>query len=422
MPLRYSSEAVPLEVDGESYCFVPHNLIVARVSTLAARILRKARQVEVSEDELVAVGDRATTDGVSSALEELHGIGALESSEAPPHRLEPPVGHPLPVNIALHLTGRCTQKCIYCYGDGGAYGGAPADMAPDTARRAVDLLLNNLLETDQPKGSILFFGGEPLLNMPVLQYVVEYANHRARTEDKQISFAVTTNGTLLSDQTQSVLKALSVRVQVSLDGPAAVQDRQRPMRNGHGSFACVSRNLSGRAQDFTARMTTLTPHIWEPVMRTVAMGFRGVHIEPASGELGGPLRSPEAQRMLIADWERLCRALSDSAGQPLMVLRRESSRLAVKGIRHYGCGAGRNYIAVNTDGALYLCHRFVGQDEFRVGSVTEGFGLPPLAWEQGNILQPTLWKCDLTRVLIRHSLLHYIRNQKHGQESKPKGG
>lgn len=37
-----------------------------------------------------------------------------------------------------------------------------------------------------------------------------------------------------------------------------------------------------------------------------------------------------------------------------------------------GCGSGCEYLAVHPSGDLYPCHQFVGQEEFRMGSVLEG--------------------------------------------------
>lgn len=37
-----------------------------------------------------------------------------------------------------------------------------------------------------------------------------------------------------------------------------------------------------------------------------------------------------------------------------------------------GCGAGFEYLAVSPAGDLYPCHQFVGQDEFKVGTVWDG--------------------------------------------------
>jgi uncharacterized protein len=37
-----------------------------------------------------------------------------------------------------------------------------------------------------------------------------------------------------------------------------------------------------------------------------------------------------------------------------------------------GCGAGAEYIAVTPEGDIYPCHQFVGNEEFKMGSVLTG--------------------------------------------------
>ena len=39
--------------------------------------------------------------------------------------------------------------------------------------------------------------------------------------------------------------------------------------------------------------------------------------------------------------------------------------------RRHACGAGLGMVAVSTVGDLYLCHRFVGQDDYKLGSIFE---------------------------------------------------
>jgi uncharacterized protein len=40
--------------------------------------------------------------------------------------------------------------------------------------------------------------------------------------------------------------------------------------------------------------------------------------------------------------------------------------------RPYPCGAGAGYVAASADGALYACHRFVGEDVAAMGTVADG--------------------------------------------------
>ena len=40
--------------------------------------------------------------------------------------------------------------------------------------------------------------------------------------------------------------------------------------------------------------------------------------------------------------------------------------------RLVGCGSGTEYLAVTPEGDLYPCHQFVGQEQFKMGTVFEG--------------------------------------------------
>jgi uncharacterized protein len=85
----------------------------------------------------------------------------------------------------------------------------------DTARAAIDMLF---AESGERRGvHITFFGGETLMNFPLLERVVEYANLQAAALGRSIDFSLTTNATLL---TPAIIQFLSAnrRVTVSMDG------------------------------------------------------------------------------------------------------------------------------------------------------------------------------------------------------------
>ena len=90
----------------------------------------------------------------------------------------------------------------------------PADddlrLAPASCDAIFDLLdlhavndvpgrLDQISRALRPDGLYLacFFGGETLMNFPLVKKVIEYARDRARAAGKYIDFSLTTNGTLL---------------------------------------------------------------------------------------------------------------------------------------------------------------------------------------------------------------------------------
>ena len=68
-------------------------------------------------------------------------------------------------------------------------------MTEETARESVDFMLKES-GTNQV-AHLTFFGGETLLNFPVLKRTVAYAQERAAALGKDVDFSLTTNATLL---------------------------------------------------------------------------------------------------------------------------------------------------------------------------------------------------------------------------------
>ena len=73
--------------------------------------------------------------------------------------------------------------------------------------------------------------------------IVRYIRARQRETGQPISLSITSNGTLLTEPILDFLAQEEVDLCVSIDGPAAVHDRNRVYRDGTGTFADVVRNL-----------------------------------------------------------------------------------------------------------------------------------------------------------------------------------
>lgn len=143
--------------------------------------------------------------------------------------------------LILEVTQNCNLRCRYCVYSGRHAGmRAHNDLAMpwDVARKAIDFFLKNPSE-QSPNQYISFYGGEPTLNMGLVRHCVEYA----RSRDHNITFGLTTNGTLLNEQVTRFLVAHDFNLFVSLDGPSAIHDQARRFAGGGGTFDVISRNL-----------------------------------------------------------------------------------------------------------------------------------------------------------------------------------
>ena len=114
-------------------------------------------------------------------------------------------------------------------------------MPLNVACEAIQVYTELLLEHGQRLLQIRYFGGEPLLNWPVLRESLRYAAKLARQHGLDLVVYPNTNGLLL---TPAIVQDLlpyreSVRVIVSLDGIGDAHDAARHFRNGKGSFTGV---------------------------------------------------------------------------------------------------------------------------------------------------------------------------------------
>ena len=340
--------------------------------------------------------DRPDPDPANSAvrvaIDQLREIGVLLPGPRPTNRQRQRLARRSGIrHLELMVTHGCNMRCRYCYGSDERegwqdarhlYGSSEAGMSRDTARRGVDFLF-------EASGgfrdlSVVFFGGEPLLEFDLIRSVVAYVREREQASGKRVALSLSTNGLSLTPAVVEFLVAQNIGCQVSIDGPEAMHDRNRRLADGRGSYAHVMRGvrrlIERRPGRVPARVTVTGDDVDLPAIaeHLFGIGFGSVHVEPvvaASGPLA--LRVAGLQR-----FERQTEELAET-----LVRRVRSGRVydfanLVRHVRnvhrvdqrlaHY-CGAARTYLALGQDGAFYPCHRFVGMPEYRMGDLDRGF-------------------------------------------------
>lgn len=145
---------------------------------------------------------------------------------------------PGPSVHTLVVTKRCNFKCVYCHASVMGESAEGVDMTPETAAAAVDLAF----ESPNPRLTFEFQGGEPLLNWPVVKLIVSYAKLKNKHRSKELNFGLISNFSLLDDAKLDWLCEQGVSLCTSLDGPAALHDKNRAFLGG-SSHALVTERL-----------------------------------------------------------------------------------------------------------------------------------------------------------------------------------
>jgi uncharacterized protein len=238
---------------------------------------------------------------------------------------------------------------------------------------------------DNRVAHLTFFGGETLMNLPVLKSTIAYARQRAAETGKEVDFSLTTNATLLRPDVIEFLADNRVGVTVSIDGPKEVQDQFRVFSNGMGSYDLVLPKIRELLQRHKARpigarvtLTTDTVDIRKIYRHlTEDIGFQQVGFAPVTTS---PNRnyamSEQGFDNMLAQFQSLAQdflacALENKPHGFSNV--RDTLEEIHKGVsKPYPCGAGLGLMGVATDGDVSLCHRFAGSDAHKFGDVRNG--------------------------------------------------
>lgn len=134
--------------------------------------------------------------------------------------------------LSLELTEQCTSRCAYCAQNPDRPTRLGRDLDWLTARNAVDQFMQRASRVNRP--IISFWGGEPLLQFPLLERLLRYA--ASTFPGISFGYTFTSNLMLMTPRMAKVLREHRVNLLVSLDGPAAVHDRHRRAPSGTGTF------------------------------------------------------------------------------------------------------------------------------------------------------------------------------------------
>jgi len=163
--------------------------------------------------------------------------------------------------VTFEVTERCNLNCEYCvYGKFYTAGkdrlkGRNLDFA--VAKTALDYVLSlmnsPLNRAHDREFDIGFYGGEPLLNFPLIQRIVKYVDH-LDPQHNHFTFSMTSNGLLLSKHIRFLVER-DFRLLISLDGDRH-NNSYRVLPNGESSFDLVVGNVDAvrsRYPDYFSR-------------------------------------------------------------------------------------------------------------------------------------------------------------------------
>ncbi len=356
---------------------------------LSSKILNKLESAPLDREAMIAAlsSQGHAPAEIATCLEELYRVRAIRNGKK---LIDPP--QPLPDHfplqtMVLNVTNQCNLSCQYCYEFGedkvATPEGKPKFMDWETAKASVDYLFKE--STGRRKIHITFFGGETLMNFPLLKRVVDYSRGMAGEKEVDIDFSLTTNATLLTPAIIEYLSENHVGVTVSIDGPQEMNDKFRIFANGRGSYDIIAPKIkellaSHRTRPIAARVTMTSQAM--DVLKT----YRHLKNDLGFHEVGFAPVTTSPNRLYSINEQGL-----DSVLGQFGVLAQEYLEHALRGEQHgfsnvsdtlaelhqgvnksHPCGAGLGLVGVGPSGDIAPCHRFVDSDTHKLGHVSTG--------------------------------------------------
>jgi uncharacterized protein len=368
------------EAGGSDFLYLVPAGAIFELDQPSAALLNRLSAGEISHGQLVSEFDE-------ELVEEMYNSQAIVTRDYVPEPVQdPPADFPLQT-LVMNLTNQCNLSCTYCYEFGEDKVATPEGkekfMDFETAKTSVKMLL------DQSAGRqavhITFFGGETLMNFPLLKNVVAYANEQAAAQGRTIDFSLTTNATLLTPAIINFLSDNGIGVTVSMDGPPELHDKLRVFANGRGSYDIIAPRVKALIQGHRTRPITARVTLTNGVTDVVRI-FRHLKQDLGFHEVGFAPVTTSPDRLYAIGEKGM-----DGVLEQFHVLAKEWLEYALRGEMHgfsnvsdtiaelyqgvnksHPCGAALGLVGVGPSGDIAPCHRFVDSDTHALGNVNTG--------------------------------------------------
>lgn len=287
-------------------------------------------------------------------------LAALHLLQPAAADLRPEWPPPTVLTAWLHLTAACNLRCSYCY--------APrsrAHMDEATGRAAIHALVASARRHGMSALKLKYAGGEPTLRFELVQRLHDIAARAAAADHLSLREVLLSNGILLTPPRLAFLREAGIRLMISLDGLGAEHDAQRPFADGRGSSARVRDGIeralaAGVAPHLSITITSATVDAVGDVVDFALE--RGLTFNLNFYRLpddGGPDLRAESAR-LIASLRAVLHRIEarPNARVPLLSL---LDRADFSVPHRHACGVGSNYVVVDPQGRIALCHMLLGR-------------------------------------------------------------
>jgi uncharacterized protein len=265
----------------------------------------------------------------------------------------------------------------------------------DSARLAA--WIEQRMDELKPKRlTLTFFGGEPLLNIPVVYDQAERVFAACQKRGVTLALGIITNGLLLTEELVDRLLPYGLGyVKVTLDGDRDTHNKMRPLRGGQGTFDRIIENvrkIAGKVRiaiggNFDAESAASYPALLDFLKaQEFADKLAKVAFKPVVRERQTPKNIIPLTVITDKPLNGTCMTAAGSGGssicdtcqfvdEQLSYLREETKKrgfATVDGVHMGPCEIHKRHAyTVGPNGSTYACPGFTGEPTLSIGHIDD---------------------------------------------------
>jgi uncharacterized protein len=256
-------------------------------------------------------------------------------------------------------------------------------MTQETADQLIRFAEQNL----EAKGTIWFFGAEPLCNFEIIKYIVE----KCKQMGVAWKFGATTNATLITEDIAQWMKANDFGVLCSIDGLRDSHNANRVYPNGSGSWDDAWRGVELIRKYVSPNPQirwTVSPSTTKGLADSIKKFVENYRLTNLAVDMVYEVDwTPEDLMTLRMELEIFRDYYEKWINEGIAVFSmwiRDANTAVTKKERAWRsrCGLGEGSVGVDFDGTFYPCHRFIDSRKIKIGDIYNGFNINRAAWTQ----------------------------------------
>jgi uncharacterized protein len=272
------------------------------------------------------------------------------------------------LHFTIAPTLNCNFNCVYCFENRDSHCGKM--MSIDTQKRLLDFFKEQL-ESKHPKiCDIMWYGGEPLLGLPVIKNLSEQFLVSCKEAHIDYAAGMITNGYCLTPAVCDQLITLNVSfLQITLDGPESINDCRRILKDGSGSYAQVVENMRHACKKIPISVRINIDKSNHNSIQFLLDDFehRGINLKDIHIYLGHVNENDNSE----ANHNHISRnTFAHLESNFLTQMNTKTNNAAYLSFAPFSCGLGKNsaYL-VGPKGEMYQCYDDFGNESMIIGSI-----------------------------------------------------